>query len=92
MNANYKDDPRPIDESCGCYTCRTFTRAYIRHLIAARELLAGTLISIHNLYALIQLVKEIRVSIIDGTFESKVPGWLHTWQGNAARAAANISS
>jgi queuine tRNA-ribosyltransferase len=92
MNANYKDDPRPIDEHCGCYTCRTFTRAYIRHLIVARELLAGTLISIHNLYALIQLVKDIRVSIIDGSFESNVPGWLETWQGNAARAAANISS
>jgi len=86
MNATFKRDHLPIDENCGCYTCRTFTRAYLRHLIVAKELLAGTLISIHNLHALIQLVKDIRAAIIDGTFEGKVPGWLATWQGNAARA------
>jgi queuine tRNA-ribosyltransferase len=90
MNATFKRDHLPIDESCGCYTCSTFTRAYIRHLIVARELLAGTLISIHNLYALIQLVKDIRASIIDGSFETKVPGWLATWQGNAARTSPKM--
>jgi queuine tRNA-ribosyltransferase len=75
MNAAFARDPRPIDETCDCYTCRTFTRAYLRHLVVAKELLVGTLLSIHNLHALIQLVKNIRVSILDGTFESKVPGW-----------------
>jgi queuine tRNA-ribosyltransferase len=85
MNAAFARDPRPIDQNCDCYTCRTFTRAYLRHLIVAKELLAGTLLSIHNLYALIQLVKDIRVSILDGTFESKAPVWLVEWKGNGER-------
>ncbi|MDP3184592.1 MAG: tRNA guanosine(34) transglycosylase Tgt [Anaerolineales bacterium] len=85
MNAAFARDKRPIDETCACYTCQTFTRAYIRHLIVAKELLAGTLISIHNLHALIQLVKNIRAAIIDGTFESKAPLWLRQWEGNAER-------
>ncbi|HEY5270323.1 MAG TPA: tRNA guanosine(34) transglycosylase Tgt [Anaerolineales bacterium] len=85
MNAAFARDPRPIDETCNCYTCRTFTRAYLRHLIVAKELLAGTVLSIHNLHALVQLVKDIRVSILNDTFESKVPGWLADWKGNAER-------
>src|SRR5512143_460071 len=72
MNASFARDVRPIDETCDCYTCRTFTRAYIRHLIVAKELLAGTLISIHNLRALIRLMEEVRGYIADGTFEAKV--------------------
>jgi queuine tRNA-ribosyltransferase len=86
MNAAFARDPRPIDASCDCYTCRTFTRAYLRHLIAAKELLAGTLLSIHNLRALIRLVADIRSSILDGTFEPRVPAWLEQWQGNAERS------
>jgi queuine tRNA-ribosyltransferase len=85
MNAAFTRDPRPIDKACECYTCRTFTRAYLRHLVMAKELLAGTLLSIHNLHALVQLVKQIRNSIIDHTFESKLPTWLAQWQGNAER-------
>jgi queuine tRNA-ribosyltransferase len=85
MNATFARDTRPIDETCDCYTCQTFTRAYIRHLIIAKELLAGTLLSIHNLRALIRLVNEIRSTIMDGTFESRVDGWLTAWHGNAAR-------
>jgi len=85
MNATFARDTRPIDETCDCYTCQTFTRAYIRHLIVAKELLAGTLLSIHNLRALIRLVYEIRSTIMDGTFESRVDGWLAAWHGNAAR-------
>jgi len=85
MNAAFARDTRPLDETCDCYTCRTFTRAYIRHLIMARELLAGTLLSIHNLRALIRLVAEIRSAIVDGTFESRVDGWLTQWGGNAVR-------
>ncbi len=85
MNAAYARDQRPIDAGCDCYTCRTFTRAYVRHLIVAREFLAGTLLSIHNLRALIRLITEIRQSILDGSFESRVPLWLAQWQGNAER-------
>jgi queuine tRNA-ribosyltransferase len=85
MNATFARDPRPIDETCTCYTCQTFTRAYLRHLIAAKELLAGTLLSIHNLHALIRLMSEIRAAIIEGTFESRVPEWQTQWRGNAER-------
>jgi queuine tRNA-ribosyltransferase len=85
MNATFARDTRPLDETCDCYTCQTFTRAYIRHLIVAKELLAGTLLSIHNLRALIRLVAEIRSTIMDGTFESRVDGWLAQWGGNAVR-------
>ena len=85
MNAAFARDEKPLDETCDCYTCRTFTRAYIRHLIVAKEFLAGTLISIHNLRALIRLMEEIRVDISNGTFESKVSALLSQWQGNAER-------
>lgn len=91
MNAAYARDERPIDETCDCYACRTFSRAYIRHLIAARELLAGTLLSMHNLRALIRLVECVRGSIVDGTFETRRPGWLEQWHGNAARFRAGDS-
>jgi queuine tRNA-ribosyltransferase len=85
MNATYARDEHPIDETCDCYTCHTFTRAYLRHLIVAKELLAGTLLSIHNLHTMITLVKDMRAAILDGTFESKVPAWLTQWQGNVER-------
>ena len=85
MNAAFARDERPIDETCDCYTCKTFTRAYIRHLIVAKELLAGTLLSIHNLRALISLMEQMRDYIADGTFESRMPDLLRQWQGNAER-------
>jgi queuine tRNA-ribosyltransferase len=85
MNAAFARDERPIDETCDCYACRTFTRAYIRHLIVAKELLAGTLISIHNLRALIRLMEQIRGYIADGSFESRVPELLQRWDNNAKR-------
>jgi queuine tRNA-ribosyltransferase len=90
MNASFSRDERPIDPACDCYSCRNFTRAYIRHLIMAKELLAGTLLSIHNLRALIRLVGGMRNSIIDGTFQSRVPEWLNQWQGNADRRKTGI--
>ena len=85
MNATFARDKRPIDETCDCYTCCTFTRAYLRHLIVAKELLAGTLLSIHNLRALIHLMETMRAAIQDGSFESKVPDLLAQWHGNAER-------
>jgi queuine tRNA-ribosyltransferase len=90
MNAAFASDPRPIDETCQCYTCQMFTRAYLRHLIVAKELLAGTLLSIHNLHALVQLVKDIRASILNGTFDSNFPVWLAKWKGNAERTTTKV--
>jgi queuine tRNA-ribosyltransferase len=89
MNASFARDERPIDETCDCYACKTFTRAYIRHLIVAKELLAGTLISIHNLRALIRLMEQIRIYIADGSFESRVPELLGQWANNAKRTVTN---
>lgn len=70
LNAVHAHDPRPIDEACGCYTCRKFSRAYLRHLVVAKEILAATLISIHNLYTLLELVRQARQAIIEGRYEA----------------------
>jgi len=67
-NAPFARDPLPIDEACTCYTCRHFTRAYLRHLINAAEMLSATLLSIHNLHTLIQLAKDMRAAIGQGKF------------------------
>jgi len=68
LNAQYSDDPSPIDEMCGCYTCLNFSRAYIRHLIIAKEMLSATLLSIHNLHQLIDLTSSIRKAILENYF------------------------
>jgi queuine tRNA-ribosyltransferase len=91
MNATFARDERPIDEACDCYACQNFTRAYIRHLIVAKELLAGTLLSIHNLRALIRLVDDIRGYITDGTYEQQVPVLLEKWSNNAKRNQVSAS-
>ena len=70
MNAGFAEDHRPIDEECSCYTCRTFTRAYLRHLIVAKEMLASTLLSIHNLHTLLELARNLRQAIIEGRLQS----------------------
>lgn len=62
-NAKYKDDYRPIEEGCQCYACKNYTRAYIRHLINADEILGGELLSIHNLYHLTHLVEQVKQAI-----------------------------
>ena len=85
MNAVYISDQRPIDEDCQCYTCKTFSRAYIRHLVVAREMLAGTLLSIHNLHTLIHLMEEIRDLILQSKFEEEYPTLLQRWGHNAKR-------
>lgn len=68
-NAEFSKDPRPIDENCACYACQTFTRAYLRHLIQAKEMLAATLLSIHNLHTLVQLAKDLRAAILRDEFD-----------------------
>lgn len=68
LNAAYADDSRPIDETCTCYTCRCYSRAYIRHLVVAKEMLAATLLSIHNISTLVNLMKDIRQSILEKRF------------------------
>ena len=66
LNAQFIADFSPLDPTCTCYTCTKYTRAYIAHLFRAKEMLAGTLASIHNLYFVVNLVKEARQAIIEG--------------------------
>jgi queuine tRNA-ribosyltransferase len=68
-NAEYADDPRPLDERCGCYTCRSFSRAYLRHLFMAQEMTAGTLNTLHNLYFYLDTMRRIREAIVFSTLE-----------------------
>ena len=67
-NARYADDPAPIEEGCECYTCRHFSRAYLRHLIMAKEILGLRLATLHNLHFMMNLMREIRQAILAGTF------------------------
>jgi queuine tRNA-ribosyltransferase len=65
-NSRYADDQRPIDEACGCYCCRNFTRAYLRHLFLTKEILFNTLASLHNLHAYLDTMRHIREAILIG--------------------------
>ena len=70
LNAAFSADPNPIDAECSCYTCRHFSRAYLRHLLNAKEMLAATLLSIHNLHTMLQLARDLRQAIIDGQLQN----------------------
>ena len=67
-NKKYRDDFTPIEDDCECYSCKGYTRAYIAHLFHGKEMLAGTLASIHNLHFIVTLVSKIRQSILDDNF------------------------
>ena len=69
-NARYAEDDRPPDPACQCYTCRTCSRAYLRHLFAVGELNAGTLNTLHNLHFYLDTLRRIRESLAFGQFES----------------------
>ncbi|NJK38093.1 MAG: tRNA guanosine(34) transglycosylase Tgt [Oscillatoriales cyanobacterium RM2_1_1] len=67
-NAQFREDFQPLDQACPCYTCQNFSRAYLSHLVRAKELLAYTLLSIHNVTELIGLTQKIRQAILGGYF------------------------
>ena len=67
-NREFKNDKFPVDTSCDCYTCRTFSRAYLYHLFAANEILGATLTSIHNVQFYLNLTKQIREAIKNDRF------------------------
>ncbi|MBI5682928.1 MAG: tRNA guanosine(34) transglycosylase Tgt [Deltaproteobacteria bacterium] len=68
-NSQFTNDAKPIDENCGCYTCRNFSRAYLRYVYMANEIIASRLNTIHNLYYYINLMKGIREAIKENRFE-----------------------
>ncbi len=86
-SARFKDDPRPLDETCDCFACRTYSRAYLSHLVRAGEMLGPRLLSLHNLRALHRLTERMRAAIETGRFaefalgfaerrfRGRPPGW-----------------
>ncbi len=78
-NQKYKGDLSPLDESCDCYTCKNYTRAYLSHLFKARELLANTLATIHNERFIIRLVDDIRGHLAAGTLPKFKTQWLKNY-------------
>jgi len=81
-NQSFQSDFSPIDEKCGCYACQNFSRAYIRHLFQAEEILALRLATIHNLYFYMELVREAREAIIQDRFQSWKENFLNEYQTN----------
>jgi len=75
-NARFKEDFAPLDETCPCYTCQHFSRAYLNHLIKSGEMLGYILLSLHNIAELIRFTREIRQSILVGTFAQDFAPWL----------------
>ncbi len=84
--ARYRKDTGPLDPACDCYACRNYSRAYLRHLFVASEVLGLRLLSVHNIRFLVRLAERARERIEDGTFESWSDEWLARYR--AARAEA----
>ena len=79
-NACFTQDPAPLDPLCGCPTCTGYSRAYIRHLVLSKEILASVLLSTHNLHYLISLMEQARLAI----FEGRYLGFVKTWEESPA--------
>lgn len=84
--ARFRVDDRPLDPSCDCYTCRTYSRAYLRHLVAANEQLGMRLLSLHNLRFLVRIAEQARAAIKTGNLESWADEWLRRFRGRVGRA------
>ncbi|WP_297635766.1 tRNA guanosine(34) transglycosylase Tgt [uncultured Clostridium sp.] len=82
MNAKFELDQRPIDEGCQCPTCKNYTRAYIRHLFKAKEMLAMRLTVLHNLYFYNKLMEEIREAIDNDCYKEFKESKLEAWKNN----------
>ncbi len=81
----YKDDPRPVDESCLCYTCQNFSRAYLRHLFMAGEITFSTLATLHNLRRYLDIMRQIRQAILFGKFPELLKAASQTVSEDAGR-------
>ena len=83
-NARYADDSGPPDPACGCYTCRHFSRAYLRHLFIAGEINAATLNTLHNLYFYLDTMKRIREALVFGSFDELKQGFRQVYSRRSA--------
>lgn len=75
-NAQYKRDYQPLDETCSCYACQNFSRAYLNHMVRSQEMLGYIMLSLHNVTELIRFTQQIRHSIFQGTFATEFSHWL----------------
>ena len=91
--AVYKTDFGPIEEGCECYACRTFTRAYLRHLLRANEILGLRMVSVHNSHLYLKVMTEVRAAIATGTFADYHRNFIANYKPSqkilAARKAAS---
>jgi queuine tRNA-ribosyltransferase len=69
-NLEHARSEAALDPTCGCYTCQRFSRGYLRHLVKAKEILGHMLLSLHNIYFLIQHVRAMRAAVLDGSLEA----------------------
>lgn len=80
LNARYTHDSAPIDANCACYACQHFSRSYLRHLMVSKEILGATLLSIHNLYTLLDLTHKARAAIQERRYEDFSADFLHNYK------------
>jgi queuine tRNA-ribosyltransferase len=85
-NVENADDFSPLDPECGCYTCRNYSRAYLRHLAKTKEILGARLNSYHNLYFILKLMEDIRSSISEGTFREFKEEFLKRWRYGSSKS------
>jgi tRNA-guanine transglycosylase len=90
LRSAYREDPRPIEDGCRCYACRTFSRAYLRHLFVADEILGYRLATLHNLTFILDLMKSIRATIVDGSFRDFKREFLERYRGSGAEIESLI--
>ena len=85
-NERFRNDPKPIVDGLANYTCRHFTRAYLRHLVVAEEMLAGTLLTLHNLHFYLDLMSQVRAHIEAGDYGPWHRAWIERYEAGGARA------
>jgi queuine tRNA-ribosyltransferase len=96
--AENRRDPRPLDETCGCSTCRRFSRAYLRHLYVCDEMLGARLLSLHNVHFLVSLMHEARAMILRdgagqrGAFDAWSRDWLARYNSGPVQAGLSTDS
>lgn len=81
-NAKFEHDFTPLDHKCDCYTCKNFTRAYIRHLVKQNEMLGSILLSTHNIHFLLDLMRRARAAVIAGNYSEFLSAWLNSEGAN----------
>jgi queuine tRNA-ribosyltransferase len=91
-NAELKADNRPLDESCACPTCTRFSRAYLRHLFTADEMLGPRLLSLHNVHFLVRLMRTARETIRDGTFDAWSRDWFQRHNAAPSNSRTGINA